>query len=324
MKKRITEIEESNEVATLALSRTRTGIRRLRLEYVILLERLEERAIAIPDGLNEMEEMSPPPSPTILDDSLNSTDTETTRNSLNKKGKRTRRFLGNAAPSAKIQRLRDPDLPKRPTNAYLIFCEMEKEKIRHDIETTNGLVSDLSKAMSDAWKNLETDKRGPYYKLYEEDRERYKREMEVYNKKKQAEEEEAKLEDKDSIKKQKTDTAEATATATPEATIDAEVNEDPKIVNEENKAGVDVEMADEIASSKESNELSDDIKTETATEQPKAIEPETSEINPIQEEETKETKSSEESKDEESEKTQEIKLEETSDVTGQSDKKSII
>ena len=26
------------------------------------------------------------------------------------------------------QKARDPDLPKRPTNAYLIFCEMERKE----------------------------------------------------------------------------------------------------------------------------------------------------------------------------------------------------
>lgn len=84
MKKRITEVEESNEVATLALSRSKMAIRRLRLEYAVLLERLEQRAIMIPDGNTELEDMSPPPSPTILDESLNTTNAKLTRNGLSK------------------------------------------------------------------------------------------------------------------------------------------------------------------------------------------------------------------------------------------------
>lgn len=209
LKKRITEVEENNEVATLALSRTKMAIRRLRLEYAVLLERLENRAIMIPDGNYEQEDMSPPPSPTILDESLNTSNAKLTRNGLSKRGgKKTKGVsstTGNSGNSnGRTQRIRDPDLPKRPTNAYLIFCEMEKERIKHELEERNpGAVTELSKSLTEAWKNLDDEKRKPYYKLYEDDRDRYQREMSVYNQKKQFEEEQK--ETKKSNKKQKLD-----------------------------------------------------------------------------------------------------------------------
>ena len=81
------------------------------------------------------------------------------------------------------QKARDPDLPKRPTNAYLIFCEMEKERIKQD----DPNASDLSKSMTEAWKNLSEERRRPYYKLYEDDRIRYQREMAEYNQKREEE-----------------------------------------------------------------------------------------------------------------------------------------
>lgn len=206
LKKRITEVEENNEVATLALTRTKMAIRRLRLEYVILLERLEERAIMFPDGNNELEEMSPPPSPTILDESLNSSNAKLTRNGLSKRGgkkvKGGSSSSGNNGNSNRTQRIRDPDLPKRPTNAYLIFCEMEKERIKHELEERNpGVALELSKALTEAWKNLDDESRKPYYKLYEDDRDRYQREMSVYNQKKLIEEETKDV--KKGVKKQK-------------------------------------------------------------------------------------------------------------------------
>ncbi|CUM47155.1 unnamed protein product [Debaryomyces tyrocola] len=209
LKKRITEVEESNEVATLALSRTKMTIRRLRLEYAVLLERLEQRAIMIPDGNTELEDMSPPPSPTILDESLNTTNAKLTRNGLSKRGGKKAKGVSNTAGNSgnnnsRTQRIRDPDLPKRPTNAYLIFCEMEKERIKHELEERNpGAVTELSKSLTEAWKNLDDEKRKPYYKLYEDDRDRYQREMAVYNQKKQIEEEQK--ETKKSNKKQKLD-----------------------------------------------------------------------------------------------------------------------
>ena len=72
---------------------------------------------------------------------------------------------------------RDPNMPKRPTNAYLLYCEMNKERIRQ-----NGSL-DVTRDLAEGWKNLNEQDRKPYYKLYSEDRERYQMEMEVYNKK---------------------------------------------------------------------------------------------------------------------------------------------
>lgn len=239
MKKRITEVEESNEVATLALSRSKMAIRRLRLEYAVLLERLEQRAIMIPDGNTELEDMSPPPSPTILDESLNTTNAKLTRNGLSKRGGKKAKGVSNTtgnsgSNNSRTQRIRDPDLPKRPTNAYLIFCEMEKERIKHELEERNpGAVTELSKSLTEAWKNLDDEKRKPYYKLYEDDRDRYQREMSVYNQKKQIEEEQK--ETKKSNKKQKLDN-EPSIDENSSLTKEEQEQDDNKIENTNNNS----------------------------------------------------------------------------------------
>ncbi|EGW31358.1 uncharacterized protein SPAPADRAFT_141112 [Spathaspora passalidarum NRRL Y-27907] len=210
LKKRVIEIEESNEIATLALSRTQAAIRRLRLEYVILLERLEERATSLPEGIVGFEEMACPPTPSVLDETL------TKKNGLAKKQIKRKPASSSAesAPTPKVAKVRDPDLPKRPTNAYLIFCEMEKERIKQENEEKNpGVTNDLSKSMTEAWKLLNEEDRKPYYKLYEDDRDRYQREMAIYNQKKQGTEEVEEPE----AKRQKLDTE------TPE--VDSEVPE---------------------------------------------------------------------------------------------------
>lgn len=201
LRKRVLEIEENNEIATIALSRTQATIRRLRLEYAILLERLEDRATQLPDGIVAFEEMACPPTPTILDDSLvksktgnkkskssssSSSSSSTTSSSAMKIALASGSSKSSNGPSDVAsttmgkQKARDPDLPKRPTNAYLIFCEMEKERIKQD----DPNASDLSKSMTEAWKNLSEERRRPYYKLYEDDRIRYQREMAEYNQKK--------------------------------------------------------------------------------------------------------------------------------------------
>lgn len=151
----------------------------------------------IPNGNYDEEDMTPPPSPTILDESLNSSNTKLTRNGLSKKGKRGKtgaNLAGTGGGPNRVQKIRDPDLPKRPTNAYLIFCEMEKERIKKELEEKSpGAVTDLSKTLTENWKNLNDEERKPYYKLYEDDRERYQREMVVYNQKKQIETDEKRL-----------------------------------------------------------------------------------------------------------------------------------
>lgn len=179
-------MEGNNEIATLALSRTKAAIRRARLEFAILIERLEDRAILIPDGMNSFEEMASPPVPSVLDESISTSGSKLARNGMMKKAaKRTKTAAtSNGNPVVK-SKARDPDLPKKPTNAYLRFCEMEKERIKQVLEErTPGVAVDLSKTMTEAWKNLSEEERKPYYKLYEEDRLRYQKEMILYTQKK--------------------------------------------------------------------------------------------------------------------------------------------
>ncbi|ODV66589.1 hypothetical protein HYPBUDRAFT_149442 [Hyphopichia burtonii NRRL Y-1933] len=271
LKKRITDIEENNEIATIALSRTRMGIRRLRLEYMILLERLEDRAIMVPDGIAELEEMSPPPSPTVLDDSLTDSNADLSRTSLSKKGKRRGGPATSAAAKAK---LRDPDLPKRPTNAYLIFCELEKERVKHEIESSGGVVTDLSKTMTEAWRNLDLEKRQPFYRLYEEDRARYQREMVVYNqKKKDEEDEEIRLDESKANKKQKTDSEapidDSEADPSRETTVKPEENDeqDDEDIEPSINGEADAEAEMDVDAEEADAEAEDEAEAEAEAEQ---------------------------------------------------------
>lgn len=152
LKRSLGDLRESNQVLALAVQRTRLAVKRLRLEYGTLLERLESRIDKDPelcyeDPLPSLESFKSQ----ILEDAPKS-------RTKKKKGKE-----------------RDPNLPKRPTNAYLLFCEMNKEKMKQ----SSG-ANDVSKALTDAWKGLDENARRPYYDLYNEDRDRYQREMQAY------------------------------------------------------------------------------------------------------------------------------------------------
>ena len=182
LQQRLAEVEELNEVATLALSRTRAAIRRLRLEHAILLERVEERALAVPEGLNLFEEMACPPNPILMNEALGAAGMArlgVVRRPVKKKGAGG---AGGAGGLAK-HKLRDPAQLKRPTNAYLIFCDLEKERVKKEAEAA-GVTGDLLKLLTEAWRKMSDEARKPFYKLYEDDRLRYQREMAEFNDKK--------------------------------------------------------------------------------------------------------------------------------------------
>lgn len=202
LRKRITEVDESNQIATLAILRTKAHIRRLRLEYAILLERLEEQSLLENGDVT----IQKPPSPTFLTEALNYSSAKSYENQLSQsilKRKSSAQDAGGS--SAGAQRLRDPDLPKRPSNAYLIYCDIEKERVRKQLdEDPMSAPNDLSKTLTEEWKNLDDESRKPYYKLYEEDRERYQREMSIYNQRRQvAEDEENQTAERSNLKKPK-------------------------------------------------------------------------------------------------------------------------
>lgn len=155
MKKKIEELQQKNTALGLSVQRSRHIVRRLKLEYGVLLERLESR-IKIDPELNYQN-----PLPTL----------ETFKNQL----------LSNPLkkPKNKKQRTRerDPNMPKRPTNAYLLYCEMNKDIIRQ-----RGSF-DVTKDLTEGWKSLTEEERAPYYKLYNEEKKRYHQEMEEYYRK---------------------------------------------------------------------------------------------------------------------------------------------
>ncbi|ODV82770.1 hypothetical protein CANARDRAFT_180910, partial [[Candida] arabinofermentans NRRL YB-2248] len=193
LKQKIIDVEGENEVTSIAVSRAKQAIKRLRFEYALLLESLEKKAadLSIPniDKLTaedidaadiesiQLSDITHLLTKTPLSIAKVSMPVSTTAGPATTKRKR-----GGNANSLKKQRMKDPDIPKRPTNAYLIFCEHEKNKVRKQIEEKDPDVpTDLSKAMTEAWKKLDDVARKPYYELYEQDRLRYQTEIKAYN-----------------------------------------------------------------------------------------------------------------------------------------------
>lgn len=123
---------------------------------------------------------------------------------------------------------RDPDLPKRPLNPYLIFCDMEKDKFKKQAEAESKTI-DLSKTLGEAWKNLGQEGRQPYVDIYNEDKERYQREMTEYeanSNKKAKTDEDVKSEQPEELPLKEEEKEESLISATPQ--VDTEKTESPK------------------------------------------------------------------------------------------------
>ncbi|EDO18070.1 hypothetical protein Kpol_1045p57 [Vanderwaltozyma polyspora DSM 70294] len=223
LKRNVEELKEENEVLALGIQRTRLSIKRLKLEYSVLLERLEARLEIDPELSYEN------PLPTL--ESFK-------KELLTKPLKKTK---------SKSQKAkdRDPNLPKRPTNAYLLFCEVNKEKIRQ-----SG-TQDVTKALAEAWKNLSEEDRKPYYKLYSDDRERYKREMEIYTMNNENKKEaEIKSEDKtEDIKSENPSTKEAS-----KEDIDIDIDDDEDDDDEDDEEDEDEEAEEDDEDEAEEDE----------------------------------------------------------------------
>ncbi|CDK29088.1 unnamed protein product [Kuraishia capsulata CBS 1993] len=184
LKRKIREIEDSSEIVTIAVSRAKLAVRRLRSEYTLLLEVLEQKTVVAEEDQTEADGLNGPDIDDFsgLNHLLASTPSKT-KQSAPVSAKKKRGGVG----ALRKAREKDPSIPKRPTNAYLIFCDLEKENVKKDLDSNNpGVVMDLSKGLTEAWKKLDEEARKPYYKLYEEDRLRYHRELEAYQKKKSA------------------------------------------------------------------------------------------------------------------------------------------
>ncbi|AOW04233.1 hypothetical protein LXG23DRAFT_55815 [Yarrowia lipolytica] len=208
LKRRIQEIEDFNEATALNLARTKRTIIRVRLERELLMEKLEELAKGdaaegsdstdeeVEIGLTELQRAlllranDPPANPRVVSNNKASQagtaaalaaiasvqGKGTTNDEDNENGNG-----GDGSESPKKRAVRNPDMPKRPQNAYIIFCEREKEGVRASMELeADGETFDLTRALADSWKELGQEGRQPYYKLYQDDRRRYLEEMSEY------------------------------------------------------------------------------------------------------------------------------------------------
>ncbi|KAJ1722730.1 non-histone protein [Coemansia erecta] len=83
-----------------------------------------------------------------------------------------------ATTSRRARTEKDPLAPKRPANAFVMYCQDERPNIRK--KGTDLTYSEMTKAMGQKWKNLPQEEKKKYYDLYERGMFRYQQELEMY------------------------------------------------------------------------------------------------------------------------------------------------
>lgn len=84
----------------------------------------------------------------------------------------------------KTEKEKDPNAPKKPANAFLMFCQQQRNSAveeynkNHPGQEVNH--QELTKLMALRWKQLSTNEKKIYFDMYEKDKERYEQELQHY------------------------------------------------------------------------------------------------------------------------------------------------
>ncbi|PKK76407.1 HMG-box, partial [Rhizophagus irregularis] len=73
---------------------------------------------------------------------------------------------------------RDPNAPKRPRNAFLMYCKSQRDQARE--ENQNKGFQDVTRILSQKWKDLPNEEKQKYYDMYNKEKQRYEIEMSSY------------------------------------------------------------------------------------------------------------------------------------------------
>lgn len=107
---------------------------------------------------------------------------------MSKKAAATKPKVAKKAPKKETTRKRkekkekDPNAPKRACSAYIFYSQSRRATLIKEKPSLNHkeIISELSKE----WNGLSDNEKAPYVKQAENDKARYKKEVDAYNKKK--------------------------------------------------------------------------------------------------------------------------------------------
>lgn len=75
--------------------------------------------------------------------------------------------------------VKDPNAPKRWSTNYILFCQERRESVVKEFPTANA--TEITSRLGKAWSALSENEKKKYTELAQRDKERYERELAVYN-----------------------------------------------------------------------------------------------------------------------------------------------
>ncbi|OWF35880.1 FACT complex subunit SSRP1-like isoform X2 [Mizuhopecten yessoensis] len=85
---------------------------------------------------------------------------------------------------AKSDKEKDPSAPKKPANAFLLFCQQQRATVQEAyLKENKEEISnhELTKRLAHLWNSLNPEQKRVFYDLYEQEKERYDREVKEYH-----------------------------------------------------------------------------------------------------------------------------------------------
>jgi len=81
-------------------------------------------------------------------------------------------------PVVEIEKTKDLNAPKKPKSSYLVFCNIERDKLKKEKPDID--FKEMSKELGKKWKCLSDVEKKQFNEVYEKDKERYNKECQVY------------------------------------------------------------------------------------------------------------------------------------------------
>ncbi|KAG0365898.1 high mobility group box domain-containing protein [Gamsiella multidivaricata] len=104
-----------------------------------------------------------------------------------KETKVTKRGKNEEVKKRKRKAKKDPNAPKNPMSAYLLFCEEWREKVK--AQNPDSSFGELGRLLGEQWRAYTDDQKAPYIAKHEKAKAKYATEKAAYDAKKAQEDE---------------------------------------------------------------------------------------------------------------------------------------
>ncbi|KAJ2844330.1 non-histone protein [Coemansia brasiliensis] len=179
LQRQLEELEEYNDILEVKLQRAHKRLRRMKVERNVLLERFEQTK-----QYEKRDSMSSDSDAPLKNTFPRASDNDEVVGVRRRRGGYTQ-SNGSTTPrqagepgGRKPRAEKDPNAPKRPANAFVLYCQVERPNIKS--AGTELSSSELTRSMGVKWRGLPKDEKQKYYDLYEREMARYQREMDSY------------------------------------------------------------------------------------------------------------------------------------------------